>query len=151
MKISKIRKEIIAEANEWIDTPWQHQACVKGAGVDCAMFVAGVARNVGLVSEEEMKTIPKDYPKDWHFHQDFPLLPYIMEQLQCVEKDKKYMRPGDILVFKVGRVPSHLGILLEDNIFIHAYSGGNKTVVMNSLSAQWIDRLEQVYKFPGIK
>lgn len=149
MKLSKIRKEIIREADEWIGTPWQHQACVKGAGVDCAMLVAGVARNVGLLSEEEMKTIP-NYPKDWHFHQDFALLPYIMEQLNCKEKDIRYKRPGDILVFKIGRVPSHLGILLEDNIFIHSYSGGNGVVVKNGLSAQWVDRLKHIYKFPGV-
>lgn len=150
MKLSKKRKEIIEEADEWVGTPWQHQACVKGAGVDCAMLVAGIARNVGLLDEEKMKLIP-NYPKDWHFHQDFALLPHIMEELGCKEKNKKYMRAGDILVFKIGRVPSHLGLLLEDNIFIHAYTGGNNVVVKNSLAAQWTDRLEQVYKFPGIK
>ena len=150
MKLSKIRTEIIEEADGWLGTPWQHQACVKGAGVDCAMLIAGIARNVGLITSEEMKEIPP-YPKDWHFHQDFALLPFIMEKLDCKEKQKRYMRAGDILVFKIGRVPSHLGILLEDNIFMHAYSGGNSQVVKNSLSAQWVDRLTNVYKFPGIK
>ena len=148
--MNKIRKDIIKEANDWFGTPWQHQACVKGAGVDCAMLVAGTARNVGILSKAEMKTIPS-YPKDWHFHQDFALLPHIMEKMKCVEKNIEDKVPGDILVFKIGRVPSHLGILLEDNIFIHAYSGGNCTVVRNSLSAQWVDRLQQVYRFPGIE
>ena len=150
MKLSKIRKEIINEAVTWMGTPWQHQACVKNVAVDCAMFVAGVARNIGLVTEKEMKLIP-NYPKDWHFHKDFPMLPFIMEQLGCKEKDKERMRAGDILVFKIGRVPSHLGILLEDNILIHAYSGCKSEVAMHGLSEEWLERMIQVYNFPGVK
>lgn len=137
------------EAMEWFGTPWQHQACVKGAGVDCAMFVAGVALNVGLISKEDFEVIPS-YPKDWHFHQDFAIMPMLMEAMGCKLKPPGDIVPGDILVFKVARVPSHMGIMLEDNIFIHAYTGGKKCVIENSLSAQWADRLQQVFTFPGV-
>ena len=87
MILSKIRKEIIEESKTWMGTKWQHQACVKGVAVDCAMLVAGIAKNVNLISDDEINTIPA-YPKDWHFHQDFAILPVIMESMGCIEKDK---------------------------------------------------------------
>jgi len=151
MKISKKRQEICDEAKTWMGTPWQHQACVKGVGVDCAMFVAGVAKSVGLIEKDDFKIIP-NYPKDWHLHHDIPMLLHLMELFGCKEKINKKARPGDIVIFKIGRVPSHLGILLEDNVFIHALHGAAMNeVVMNGLTAAWSDRLVGVYNFPRIK
>ena len=111
----------------------------------------GNRRHHGLLKDEDIKLIP-NYPKDWHLHHDIPMMTQIMELYGCQEKTLASARPGDILTFKVGRGPSHLGILLEDNVFIHAlYGGGKKEIVMSSLSAQWTNRLVQVFKFPGIK
>jgi len=150
MIISKIRKDIVHEAKEWLGTKWQHQACVKGVAVDCAMLIAGVAKNVGLVSDTDLKKIPP-YPKDWHFHQDVAMLPEVMESFGCKKRNVKYPHYGDILVFKIGRCDSHLGIMIEDNVFIHSYSGGNNQVVSNRLNGGWVDRLTSVYRFPGVK
>lgn len=153
MKITEQQKAICDEAITWVGTKWQHQACVKNVAADCAMLVAGIARNVGILTDQQIKDIPP-YPKDWHFHQDVPLLPSIMEDLGCKKRNvkiKKNISPGDVLVFKIGRVPSHLGIMLHDGFFIHSYNGGAREVVINSLSAQWVDRLVNVYKLPGVK
>lgn len=150
MKLAKKRLEICEEAITWMGTPWQHQACVKNVAVDCAMFVAGVALNVGLTTKEELKKVP-NYPKDWHLHKDEPILLDIMKSFGCKKKKKELLRPGDIVVFKIGRVPSHLGIMLENNIFIHAlYGAGKKEVVMNSLSGKWVERFQEVYNFPRV-
>ena len=151
MKLTKKRKKICEEAKSWLGTPWQHQACLKHVGVDCAMLVAGVAKNVGLIDKEKFKAIP-NYPKDWHIHRDIPMLTDLMKYFGCKKKSLESLLPGDIVVFKIGRVPSHLGIYLEDNYFIHAlYGAGKKEVVMNSLSADWIKRLVDVYSLPGVR
>lgn len=147
--LGKKRQAICDEARTWIDTPFQHQAMVKHSGVDCAMLCAGVALNTGLITEEHLVGVP-NYPREWHLHKDFPMLNMIMEWFGCQEKTSMKPYPGDILVFKFGKVPSHLGIMLDDNTMIHAYSGSVNKVVINSIAAQWTDRLVQVYKFPGV-
>ena len=38
------REEIVRLAREWIGTPYQHQASLKGVGADCLGFLRGVWR-----------------------------------------------------------------------------------------------------------
>lgn len=150
IKVSTKRQSIIDEALTWIDTPYQHQARVKGAGVDCAMLVTGVAYNIGLVTSDDLVKIP-NYPRDWHLHKDEPILTKIMESFGCVEINANKAKPGDIVVFQLGRCASHLGILLQDNKVIHAFGGSINKVIVNELSGKWKERMIQVYKFPGVK
>ena len=37
------RKAILAAAYDWLDTPYQHQASVKGGGCDCLGLIRGVS------------------------------------------------------------------------------------------------------------
>ena len=37
-----MKKQIIQTARQWLDTPYHHQARVKGVGVDCIGLVIGV-------------------------------------------------------------------------------------------------------------
>ena len=147
--LSKKRQAICDEARTWIDTPFQHQAMVKGTAVDCAMLCVGVALNVGLIKKRDLINVP-NYPRQWNINQDYPMLTVIMESFGCQEKAVNKMYPGDILVFEYAKVPAHLGILLEDGNIIHAYSASVNKVVINSLAAQYLDKLIQVYKFPGV-
>ena len=43
------RAAVVAEAREWIGTPYHHQATQKGVGADCGGLVAGVAMALGIV------------------------------------------------------------------------------------------------------
>ena len=45
------RQDVVTAAREWIDTPFHHQARLKGVGVDCVGLVIGVARELALVPE----------------------------------------------------------------------------------------------------
>jgi len=150
--ISSKRLAVLDEALEWIDTPYQHQAMVKGedGGVDCAMLIAGVALNTGLVSREGMSLVP-NYPAEWHLHNNYPLLTPLLESFGCTKKSVERMHVGDILVFKLGNTESHLAILYHDNYMIHAYGGRSvNRVTMNGLTGKWLRRLTSVYKFPGL-
>ena len=147
--MKKIKREICDEARTWLGTKWQHQAMVKGVGVDCAMLVAGIAINCGLVDAKTLKKVPP-YPRQWHLNQDFPLLEKIMTDFGCVKRETLEYSVGDIVVFQFGRVPSHLGIVVEDNMMIHAYQGSIGKTVINSISSHWIDRLRSVYSLPGV-
>jgi len=117
------------------------------------MLVVGVALGVGLITQDDLKKIP-NYPQEWHLHNDVPLLPGIMESFGCQTKPVDDLIPGDIVVFKIGRVASHLGIVLdypEPRKAIHAYSGSVSRVTINSLTGKWHDRIIGAYTFPGVE
>jgi len=58
---ARSRELIIETALTWLDTPYQHQASVKGAGCDCLGLIRGVWR--ALYGEEPAKLPP--YTIDW--------------------------------------------------------------------------------------
>ena len=143
-------ERIVAEAMTWIGTPYHHQACVKGAGVDCAMLIVGVARNIGL----EVLNIPTNYSPQWHIHQDDPWLIRVIESYGCKQVPIEETKPGHIICFKVGRTFGHLGIMVDDTTFIHAVirpgaKGSELGEVMRvTLGADWKKRHQATYEFP---
>lgn len=139
-----IRSRILVEALTWLNTPYHHQARVKGIGVDCAQLVAGVAENVF----DRLKPINIEvYSVEWHMHNREEKMCDIIESFGCSSKPLEDRIPGDILTFQFGRVQSHMGILMNDERFIHARLDIGK-VVINQLSGDWLARLGRVYKFP---
>lgn len=127
----------------WLNTPYHHQARVKGVGVDCAQLVAGVAEECGLIPAG---TVIQNYSPEWHLHNHEEKLVEMLELFKCPEKTGA-LEPGDILAFKFGRVCSHLGIYLNGGLFIHARIDQGK-VVINSLSGDWLKRHVRTFTFP---
>jgi len=41
-----LKDAIVSEAREWLGTPWQHQASLKGVACDCVGLVRGVYTEV---------------------------------------------------------------------------------------------------------
>lgn len=148
MQMSQTRKrsDIINEALSWKDTPYQHQVGLKGVGVDCAYLVGKVAEGAGLI--DKFKVEP--YSIEWHWHSREEKMCQIVESFGCEVVPWYRAQKGDILAFKYGRVCSHLGILIDDDKFIHAHLKTGR-VIVNNLSGEFLDRLERAYKFPNIE
>lgn len=144
--------QIVAEAKTWVGTPYHHQACVKGVGVDCAMLVYGVATACGL----ELLNIPTNYSTQWNIHNEDPWLIRVLEQYGCEQIPVEQTKPGDILCFWVGKTFGHLGIMVSDTTFVHAYitrknmnKGSELGVVAEvTLGADWKKRHKATYTFP---
>lgn len=143
-----MRNEIIQHATDWLNTPYHHHARIKGVGVDCAMLVACVANEVGLMSDAEMHLIP-NYPTQWHLHNREEKLLELLEIFGCKQIPKEQTQPGDIVCFQFGRTTSHLGIMINDTQFIHARFDIKK-VVINTMNEEWDNRWTYTYTFPGV-
>jgi cell wall-associated NlpC family hydrolase len=116
MSIEAERAAVVAEARTWLKTPWVHMADVKGAGVDCAMLLARVYINVGLVRPFD----PRPYPADWYLHRsEERFLGVLLERSHPVEKPEA----GDVAMFRVGRCFSHGSIVTraEPLTIIHSF------------------------------
>jgi NlpC/P60 family putative phage cell wall peptidase len=145
---SPTRSAIVAEARNWIGTPYHHQASVKGVGCDCLGLVRGVWR--ALVGPEP-EPIP-GYSRDWgEVGARETMLAAARRHL--IEIDPQEARAGDVLVFRMrtGRVAKHAGILAGRDClaatFVHAQEGGPVCEV--GLSPWWRRRIAAAFAFPG--
>lgn len=113
------REKVIAEAGEWIGTPYHSGARIKGVGVDCGQLLIGVYGGAGSINYGECE--PGYYPFDWHLHRSEEIyLSWVKKYCDITEDDPL---PGDIAVFRFGRCVSHAGIVLAWPRIIHAYVG----------------------------
>lgn len=116
------RAAVIAEARTWLQTPFRHQARIKGirGGVDCANLLAGAHIGAGIV--EAVKLEP--YSLQWMLHQDEEI--FVAELLKYTrEIHESEVRSADIVVYKVGHTYSHGAIVYDQwpGTIIHAVNG----------------------------
>lgn len=127
------RAEIVREAKEWLGTRYHDHGTVKGrnGGTDCAQLIKLVMRNAGIVSDFH---IPYYSPQ--HFlHSDEERYLAIVQTF-ATEIAKERALPGDIVLYRIGRVYAHGAIIVDPgwpNI-IHAWSAA--TMVVRGLGDQ---------------
>lgn len=97
------RADVVAAARQWADTPFHHQARLKGVGVDCVGLVIGVARELGLIAPDFDVV---GYPR---VPDGTSLMALAATHMQAIERNS--MQPGDVVVVSFDRDPQHLGIL----------------------------------------
>lgn len=119
-----LRQQIVAAARSWIGTPYISNAMIKGprGGVDCAMILVAVYQEVGLVPKS---FDPRPYPAQWHLHRNEErymrhVLTFMKEVAAPPERVPK---AGDIVMFLLGRVFAHAGIVTAWPNIIHAMGG----------------------------
>jgi NlpC/P60 family putative phage cell wall peptidase len=144
--MAQTQAEILQELQEWLGTPYVHQASQKGAGCDCLGLVRGVWRAV--LGQEPVEVPP--YTADWS-ETDRQETLWQAAQSHLVSKSPEDRQPGDILLFRMrsDAVAKHLGFVSRIGptpSFIHAYSGHG--VVESPLSTPWARRIVACFEFP---
>lgn len=125
---------IVKTAREYIDTPFHHQGRQKGVGIDCGGLI------VCTLAECQI------YITDLRGYGRYPHADTMRKAMrkEFDEITKEEMTDGDILLFALGREPSHLAF--KTNIgMIHAYTSVKK-VVEHSLDYRWEDRIVAVFR-----
>lgn len=117
VSVANARARAIAAARAWVGTPWHHEAAVKGAGVDCAHLILEVFVAVELI--ERFK--PKHYNPDFMLHRGEE---QFMAQVLAYAREVERPEPGDVILFRQGRVYSHGGIVTqaEPLEIVHAFA-----------------------------
>ena len=110
---------LVAVARRWIGTPFHPHARIRGVGVDCVHLLGAIYQEVGLLTVYQFTGYAMDGGQhqatsqvtDWlDAHPNF-------QRMTRIEDD---LLPGDLVCFRMGRVPHHVGILLNPLRFIHA-------------------------------
>lgn len=132
------RLAVVQEALTWLGTPYHHAARVRGAGVDCGMFLAEVYEGAGVMPHVE----PDAYPHDWHMHQDAErYLGLVQQHARQVETPL----PGDIVLYRFGKCISHGAIVTAWPQIVHSYirqgvvldEGERNTVLREAQAGFW--------------
>lgn len=122
--VEEQRAAVVAEAKSWMLTPWAHQARVKGAGVDCANLVIASYHGAGVIDDID----PGPYPRDWHIHKTEERFLAFVPSF-AVEITEAEVKPGDLVLFRIGRVFSHGAIIVDWPQAIHAAIQARKVVL----------------------
>lgn len=129
-KGDKWGRKVAEEALTWVGTPYKPAGCDKKAGTDCSGMVMRVYEDV------TGSKIPRNSAKQAEF---------------CYKLDTNKIETGDLVFFATGKDPnkiSHVGILIDDNRFVHASS--SKGVVVSELSQPYYrQRLLMFGRVPG--
>lgn len=136
--------QVVAEARRWLDTPFIHQARLRGVGVDCAGLVVAVARELGIGEYDVAGYARAPQGNALREALNAALVPVAFRDAA----------PGDVLCFRMDQDPQHLAILTRTEragSMIHAYAHPLvRRVVEHGMGTFWKDRLAGCYRFPGV-
>lgn len=143
--VGDIGARVVAEALDWVGTPYRHQGSRKGVGCDCLGLLIGVWREIyGVVPEQ-----PGPYSVDWA---EAGGSDRFLEAARrhCREKALAEAVAGDLILFRWREnLPAkHVAILVTPDRFVHAYEGS--AVVVSALVPQWRKRIAAAFAFPEI-
>ena len=133
------RSLIVAEARDWIGTPYRHQASLKGVGCDCLGLVRGVWR--GVIGAEPERA--PAYAPDWAEAGGVEALAdAAARHLVAIERDA--FGDGDVLLFRW-----RAGLPAKHAAIVHAHDGA--AVAEVALAPWWRRRIAYAFRFPGIE
>jgi hypothetical protein len=135
------RETIVQTARQWKGVKWRHQGRSR-LGIDCAGLIACVAAELN-----EFHHDVTNYPRRSH---STTFLAHFKAHMNEKRVDRLYI--GDVGIFAEPRFPCHCGIISEKyGVFylIHAHISRRK-VVEERLAPFWLDKLTNVFEFPGV-
>ena len=141
MTRNELTREILAEGEDWIGTPYCHQASRKGAGCDCLGLLRGIWRHLYGSEPEAMPA----YTGDWgETGGGEPLLEAAFRHLLPAEA----IAPGNVVLFRwEPHLPAkHIAVMIDEASFIHACEHAG--VTRARLGAHWRRKMAGIFRFP---
>jgi cell wall-associated NlpC family hydrolase len=133
------RAEIVACARSYDSVPYHHQGRIR-AGLDCIGLAIAVCRDLDL----------GDF--DFTAYSREPDGVTLIAEIEKICIPVQKYQTGDLLVFKIRRLPQHCGIVtdLMGEGLIHAYQSIGK-VAEHALTDWWVERIVAAYRLPGVE
>lgn len=140
------RNDVVGCARSFLETPFHHQARLKGVGVDCVGLVIGVARSLGLIAPDfDVAAYPRTPDGTSLMH---------LTDAHMTRISREAMQPGDVVVVAFAKDPQHLGILSEYRhgglSIIHAHSISGRVIETRLMFGAHM-KFVAAYSLPGVK
>lgn len=152
-------------ALSWLGTPFHPNAMIKGGGVSCQKLFGAIMIECGVLPQ----SIEIDSgPVSWNSKQplieqgmDIKLATWfenvfgvsvagvvpVASVEGCTGTPFQFM-PGDAIGFDVGGVVRHIGVCLNDDMFVHVLRHSNVTTSLLR-DATWCSRVKRVWRAKG--
>jgi cell wall-associated NlpC family hydrolase len=118
-----------------IGTPFAYGGRRAGESLDCYGLVMEVAKRRGV-----------ELPDPRSPTEQARIAAVVSNQVACHWKPCE-RKPGAVLVFRIGRLGSHCGVVIDEGRFIHSWEG-SKSVVIESID-EWEKRIMGCYEYVG--
>ena len=133
------RRRVVDVALSWERTPYVHEARIKGVGCDCT-FIAEVYEEAGLIPHIDIAR----YSPQWHLHQrEERYLGYVLRYAREIPFPPQ---PGDVVLYRFGRVLSHSAIVIFPGWPHIVHSGSKERMVSRSYGDKGQMALPQVIR-----
>jgi len=136
------RANVVRIALEWERTPYIHQGRIKGKAADCTFF-AKVFEEAGLMPAVE---IPP-YSHQAHLNRQGSMYLPIVERCARQEIKQNGVKPGDVVMYHVGRAWSHGGIVLDWPVILHADMGAGFVIRAEGDQGHFLDVPRRFFSF----
>jgi cell wall-associated NlpC family hydrolase len=122
------RLRVLVEAISWLGTRYHSHGRVKGAGVDCLTLLCEVYERAGIIPHVDVPF----YRPDAMMHSKKELY---LEGVIARGHEVSIPLPGDVVLYKWGRIFAHSGIVIDWPTIIHA-SAAKGVIETNGLEAE---------------
>jgi hypothetical protein len=146
------RADIIKQARHYLKTPFQHQARVRGVGMDCVGLILSIGEDLKLLDSTGVAIRRNDYLS----YSAQPSDSFVQEEMKrrLILKPWQSMQPGDAVTMKLPFHPCHAGIISENSgmlYIVHAFGGIKYEVTEHIIDEQWRHRICCVFSWPGVE
>lgn len=132
-------EQVVAEARQWVGTPFRWQASTKGVGADCKGLVRGVASNLGRTEADSPHGALASYRKADPRK--------LKEGMAALFDRAEEAEPGDLLLLRIKDKPQHLAIYCGGGRMIHTYTLGPQRVIEVPMGRVWWGQVDSIWRW----
>lgn len=118
---------------------YQHRGTTRN-GCDCTGLIIGALREMGYLKNYVLRS----YPPDWNLHAKADN--YIVEEIGRMADEITEPDIGDLVLFYFGRCVAHVGVIIENGLFIHCHRKSRKCVASSLWNSPWTKRIYCFYR-----
>lgn len=136
-----LRMRLCNIVKEWqkLGVVYEHRGITR-KGCDCTGLVIGVLKEMGYLKIYKLR----NYPPDWNLHAKADN--FIVEELSKVAYVIETPSIGDLVLFYLGKCVAHVGVVIENSLFIHCHRNSKKCVISNLWNSEWTKRIFCFYR-----
>lgn len=109
-------------------------------GCDCTGLIIGALKELGYLKNYKLRI----YPPDWNLHAFAD--DYITKEIEKYGDKITWPDVGDVVTFHFGRCIAHVGVIIEDGLFVHCHRKGKCVKASRLGHSQWGKRVESFYR-----
>jgi len=109
-------------------------------GCDCTGLIIGALKELGYLKNYKLRK----YPSDWNLHSKADN--YIVQEISKFADEITKPNAGDVVLFYFGKCVAHVGVIIEDGLFIHCHRASKKVKVSSLWNSQWTKRIVSFYR-----